>query len=87
MSETITRSPPPETLNAQQLQAMQKQYQEALVALGKRMELRDRALDQACRACQGINIDVVPLAQRMFDFLTADLVVAWVPPTPARSAQ
>lgn len=67
----------PETLSGAQLQALQKQYHDAIIALGKRMEVRDRALDQACKVCAGIsNIDVMPLAQKMFDFLTADLAAA-----------
>lgn len=80
----------PDTLSAQQLQVLQKQYQASLVELGKRMEIRDRALDQACRACAGINMDVVSVAKAMFEFLTADLAAAQVAPdrqTPAAPAR
>ncbi len=82
----------PDTLNAAQLQNLQRTYQEELKKLSHRMELRDRALDQACRVVTATQhpelppLDPVDLADRMFKFLTADLPVSALPPdrqTPA----
>jgi hypothetical protein len=77
MPEPHRQPPPtdPASLSGQQLQALQKGYTEAIVNLGKRMEVRDRALDQACRLAttSGFTGNTMELAQLMFDFLTADL--------------
>ena len=87
----------PDTLSAQQLQGLQKQYVDELKKISHRMELRDRALDQACRVvtakCENVAAspseteivvrNPVGLAQEMFDFLTADLPPA-AHPSPDR---
>lgn len=88
----------PDTLNAAQLQNLQRAYQDELKKLSHRMELRDRALDQACavvKASFGQDgkvegrvtfSDPLALAQAMFKFLTADLPAPAPPPdrqTPA----
>jgi hypothetical protein len=73
--------------SAQQFTALQRTFMEELRKIQGRMELRDKALDQAIKAAPLTNRqDVMKLAQEMHDFLTADL-----PPlahqTPAQSAQ
>jgi hypothetical protein len=83
----------PDTLSAQQFQNLQKQYVDELKKISHRMELRDRALDQAIKvttaslggpAVEGkVILHPMTLAQEMFEFLTADLPPA-VHPSPDR---
>jgi len=74
----------PDALSAQQLQNLQKAYADELKKISHRMELRDRALDQACRVVVGqpVSKETVELAVAMFEFLTADLQTP--PPSPDR---
>ena len=83
----------PDTLNAQQMQALQRHFAEELKRISHRMELRDRALDQACGVVKAsfnqppadgrvVFSDPLKLAQGMFEFLTADLQAP--PPAPDR---
>ncbi len=75
----------PDTLSAQQLQNLQRFYQEELKKIQHRMELRDRALDQAVKVCIACtNLAPMGLAEQMFKFLVADLQAA---PAPAPDRQ
>lgn len=90
----MTETRPQETLSAQQLQTLQKQFAESIKALGQRMEVRDRALDQACRVVTAASFtqgpiegrvsfhDPLALAKGMFEFLTADLAAAQAQKAP-----
>lgn len=79
MTDRIQQARPesqPAAMNAAQVQAMQKQFADDLRKIQHRMELRDRALDQACRVVTANNStlgDPLKLANQMFAFLTADL--------------
>jgi hypothetical protein len=79
----------PDTLSGAQLQTLQRSYQDELKKISHRMELRDRALDQACGLVKTVgnaSSDAIGLAEKMFAFLTADLPPALPAPdrqTPA----
>lgn len=70
---------PQEPLNGQQMQALQKQYHEALMGIGRDIELRKYAIDQAFRLASASNgardgvvtyHDPVALAKAIHDFIT-----------------
>lgn len=55
-------------LNGQQIQAMQRQFQDALRKVISDTDLRKLALDYACKVAPGNPLDQ---AQKMYDFLSA----------------
>lgn len=75
MPETQTS---PETLSGQQVQAMRQQFAGELQKILAKLELRQKALDQACRMAEkpGAPGDVIDLANQMFEFLTSDVPAA-----------
>jgi len=59
-----------QTLSGQQMNALAKQYNDALLQIKKDIELRKLALDQAIEYCGRTNIsDVIEFAQKMHAFL------------------
>jgi hypothetical protein len=60
-----------ESLSAQQMQALQKQYAEGIMAIRKDLELRKLALDQACNLVSTTKgtVDPIDLARKLHSFL------------------
>lgn len=74
MQEQTRTTGQPETLNGQQMAALQKQYGDAFKAALADIELRKLALDQArliAISPMGTGRDVMELAREMHAFLTA----------------